>query len=51
MFAPFVTTKEGGMGVGLSICQAIVQAHGGSIGYRPNPAGGAIFYCQFPIRS
>ncbi len=49
LFSPFVTTKEGGMGVGLSICQAIVQAHGGSIGYRPNPAGGAIFYCQFPV--
>ncbi|MFT5032991.1 MAG: two-component system sensor kinase FixL [Bermanella sp.] len=50
LFAPFVTTKEGGMGVGLSICQAIVQAHGGSIGYRANPDGGAIFYCQFPIK-
>ncbi len=50
LFSPFVTTKEGGMGVGLSICQAIVQAHGGSIGYRPNPDGGAIFYCQFPIK-
>ena len=50
LFSPFVTTKEGGMGVGLSICQSIVQAHGGSIGYRPNPDGGAIFYCQFPIQ-
>ena len=50
LFSPFVTTKEGGMGVGLSICQSIVQAHGGSIGYRPNPKGGAIFYCQFPVR-
>ncbi|MBN50454.1 MAG: hybrid sensor histidine kinase/response regulator [Spongiibacteraceae bacterium] len=50
LFSPFVTTKEGGMGVGLSICQSIVQAHGGSIGYRANPDGGAIFYCQFPIQ-
>ncbi|MBB3047682.1 PAS domain S-box-containing protein [Litorivivens lipolytica] len=50
LFSPFVTTKEGGMGVGLSICQSIVQAHGGSIGYRANPKGGAIFYCQFPVR-
>ncbi len=51
LFSPFVSTKEGGMGVGLSICQAIVQAHGGSIGYRANPDGGAIFYCQFPVRA
>lgn len=50
LFSPFVTTKEGGMGVGLSICQAIVQAHGGTIGYRPNPKGGAIFFCQFPVQ-
>ena len=50
LFSPFVSTKEGGMGVGLSICQSIVQAHGGNIGYRPNPEGGAIFYCQFPIQ-
>lgn len=50
LFSPFVTTKEEGMGVGLSICQSIVQGHGGSIGYRPNPDGGAIFYCQFPVQ-
>ncbi len=49
LFTPFSSTKEGGMGVGLSICQSIVQAHGGDIGYRPNPEGGAIFYCELPI--
>jgi PAS domain S-box-containing protein len=48
LFNPFVTTKANGMGVGLSICQSIVQAHGGDIGYRPNPEGGSIFYFSLP---
>ena len=49
LFQPFFTTKPHGMGVGLSICRTIVDAHGGQIGTRPNPGGGSVFY--FTLRA
>ena len=49
LFEPFVTTKEKGMGVGLSICRTIVEAHGGQLWMTPNPTGGTIFRIQLPV--
>uniref|UniRef100_Q07NY0 histidine kinase n=1 Tax=Rhodopseudomonas palustris (strain BisA53) TaxID=316055 RepID=Q07NY0_RHOP5 len=49
MFQPFSTTKADGMGVGLSISQTIVQAHGGVITTEPNPGGGTAFRFTLPL--
>jgi two-component system sensor kinase FixL len=49
LFQPFVTTKAAGMGVGLSICRTIVEAHGGRIWTEANPGGGAVFRFSVPL--
>ena len=49
LFEPFYTTKPEGMGMGLSISKTIIKAHGGQMGARNNPEGGATFYFTLPI--
>ncbi|MFG1282085.1 PAS domain S-box protein [Xanthobacter autotrophicus] len=49
LFTPFVTTKQHGMGVGLSISRTIIESHGGRIWAEPNPQGGAVF--RFTLRA
>jgi two-component system sensor kinase FixL len=49
LFQPFVTTKEKGMGIGLSICRSIIDAHGGRISAHANDARGTRFVFTLPI--
>lgn len=48
LFQPFVTSKQSGMGIGLSICRTIIEAHGGRIWFESGPENGTIFRFTLP---
>jgi len=48
LFDAFVTTKRGGLGLGLSICRSVVEAHGGVIHHEKNEARGTRFGFTLP---
>ena len=49
VFEPFWSSKQQGLGVGLSICRSIVEAHGGSLSMQPNADSGTTFYVELPV--
>jgi PAS domain S-box-containing protein len=49
IFEAFYTTKAAGLGMGLSICRSIVQAHGGRLWATPNEPHGAVFCLILPV--
>jgi signal transduction histidine kinase len=51
LFAAFYTTKDGGMGVGLSVSRSIIESHQGGLWAVPNDGPGATFWFSIPWRS
>jgi two-component system sensor histidine kinase DctS len=51
LYTPFFTTKEEGMGLGLSLCRTVVEQHGGQLSHRPNQPCGTIFGFTLPSRA
>jgi signal transduction histidine kinase len=49
IFDPFYSTKQAGLGVGLSISRAIVEAHGGKLSVFRNKGGGSVFQFTLPV--
>jgi PAS domain S-box-containing protein len=50
LFEAFYTTKPGGLGMGLSICRSIIEAHGGQMSATTNVPQGAVFQFTIPAR-
>ncbi len=50
LFQPYISSKETGMGLGLSICKTFVESQGGTLHHRETKNGGATFYFQLKVQ-
>ena len=51
LFTPFFTTKDEGMGLGLSLCRTVIEQHGGFLGFEAALPRGTIFSFTLPVAS
>jgi C4-dicarboxylate-specific signal transduction histidine kinase len=49
VFQPFITTKSHGLGMGLTISRALIEANGGKLWHTPNDGPGATFHFTLPV--
>ncbi|MCU0927442.1 MAG: ATP-binding protein, partial [Hydrogenophaga sp.] len=50
LFEPFFSTREGGLGLGLPLCETLAQGMGGSLSAANRPGGGAVFTLRLPLQ-